>query len=73
MPEDVSNQDFDLADVECIYEDLPGWDGDLSQIRDFGDLPKTAQDYVRTIEDAVKIPITIMGVGPKRSEVIFRG
>lgn len=63
----------DLADVECIYEDMPGWDGDLSQIRDFDDLPKTAQDYVRTIEDTVKIPITIMGVGPKRSEVIFRG
>ncbi len=63
----------DLADAECIYENMPGWDGDLSQIRDFGDLPKTAQDYVRTVEEIVNIPITIVGVGPKRSEVIFRG
>ena len=35
-----------LADLEPVYEELPGWDEDITQVRDFADLPATAQDYV---------------------------
>jgi len=63
----------ELADVECVYQDMPGWEGDLSQVRNFDDLPAAARDYIRAIEEIVNIPITIVGVGPKRTEVIFRG
>ena len=61
-----------LARVECVYETAPGWDEDLSQITGFDDLPAQAQRYVSLVEDAVKLPITTIGVGPKRSQTIFR-
>ena len=61
-----------LAKVECVYETLPGWDDDLSQITSFDDLPARAQRYVRLVADTIKLPITTIGVGPKRSQTIFR-
>ena len=63
----------ELASAECVYETVGGWHEDLSEVRKFEDLPKNTQDYVKLIESIVKIPISIMGVGPKRSQVIFRG
>ena len=61
-----------LAKVECVYETLPGWDDDLTDISNFNDLPAKAQQYVKIIEDIIKLPITTVGVGPKRSQTIFR-
>ncbi len=63
----------ELAAAECVYETLPGWEDDLSHIRNFNDLPEAARAYVLAVEKLVRVPITILGVGPKRSEVIFRG
>ena len=63
----------ELASAECVYETVGGWHEDLSEIRKFEDLPRNTQDYVKLIEGIVKVPISIMGVGPKRSQVIFRG
>ncbi len=61
-----------LSKLKCIYETVPGWDEDLTQIRDFYDLPDKARDYIMLIEEMVKKPVTIIGVGPKRSQTIFR-
>jgi len=68
FPADVAK----LAKVKCIYQTTPGWDEDLSQITDYNDLPSTVKDYIAIVEDIVKIPVSILGVGPKRSQVIFR-
>jgi len=68
FPTDVAK----LAKVKCIYQTTGGWDEDLSKITNFGDLPSTVKDYLATVEDIVKIPVKILGVGPKRSQVIFR-
>ena len=68
FPADVAK----LAKVKCIYQTTPGWDEDLSKITNFGDLPSTVKDYLAMVEDIVKIPVKILGVGPKRSQVIFR-
>jgi adenylosuccinate synthase len=61
-----------LSKVECVYETLPGWDDDLSRVREFHDLPENARHYVCRIEELIKRPITMIGVGPKRSETILR-
>jgi len=61
-----------LSNLKCIYETVPGWDEDISQVRDFYDLPDNARDYIVLIEEMVKKPVTIIGVGPKRSQTIFR-
>ncbi len=66
-----SNADS-LGKVECVYETLSGWDDDLSDISDFNDLPADAKQYVMRTEDIINLPITTVGVGPKRSQTIFR-
>jgi len=55
-----------------IYETLPGWEEDISEVNDFHDLPLNAQNYICRVEETIKKPIAIIGVGPERSEIIFR-
>ncbi len=61
-----------LQSVQCVYETVPGWSEDLSAIRRFEELPETARNYVRMIESFVGVPITLLGVGPQRDQVIYR-
>ena len=48
------------------------WDQDLSNVKECHDLPLNAQNYVILIEELTKKPVTIIGVGPKRKQTIFR-
>jgi adenylosuccinate synthase len=61
-----------LSQVQCVYETLPGWNEDLSEAEDFGHLPRNARQYVTTVEELLKRPLTIIGVGPKRTQTIVR-
>lgn len=55
-----------------IYEELPSWDEDIQDIRNFDDLPTNAQGYIKFIQDRTGVPITMIGVGPRRNQVIIR-
>jgi len=61
-----------LNEVECEYETLEGFDGDLRAIREFDRLPKAAQKYVQRLEDILATPITMVGVGPGRDQTLKR-
>lgn len=61
-----------LAKVKCVYETAAGWDEEITDVKNFNDLPENAQNYIALIEQIIKKPITIIGVGPKRSQTIFR-
>ena len=61
-----------LALAKPVYETVPGWGEDLTEVNDFQDLTVNAQNYVRRIEELIGKPITVIGVGPKRSQTIFR-
>ncbi|MDD5327882.1 MAG: adenylosuccinate synthase [Phycisphaerae bacterium] len=61
-----------LSKATPIYETVPGWDKDITEVNDFYDLPANAQNFICLIEEMVKIPVTIIGVGPKRTQTIFR-
>lgn len=61
-----------LSLAQPVYETMPGWSEDLTEVNDFQDLPVDAQNYVRRIEELISKPITVIGVGPKRSQTIFR-
>lgn len=63
---------YKLDQSEPIYEYLPNWEEDITQIRDFEKLPVNAQNYVNYIEYQTGIPITMIGVGPQRDQVIIR-
>ncbi|MCK6582084.1 MAG: adenylosuccinate synthase [Anaerolineales bacterium] len=63
---------YGLDKVECIYESFPGWDEEISKTKSFEALPVDAQKYVKMIEDAARVPVKWIGVGPKREETIRR-
>ncbi len=60
-----------LSKCKPVYMELGGWKENISKIRKFTLLPKAAQNYIRTIEKITNVPITFIGVGPKREEVIY--
>ena len=63
---------FDLAEVEPVCREFAGFDGDLTGVRDYADLPVAAREYVEAIEAEVGIPVKTISVGPGRDQVILR-
>ncbi len=51
--------------------DLPGWQEDISGVREIGDLPPAAREYLDFIEQSLGIPVVMVGVGPGRDEIIW--
>jgi len=58
--------------VKPIYETHSGWEAGLEDVREFAQLPTEAQAYVVRIEELVKVPISIISVGPARDQAIIR-
>ena len=61
----------DLSEFEPIYEELPGWQADISHARVLRDLPEAAHHYVRRIVDACGLPIHHISVGPERDQAVI--
>jgi adenylosuccinate synthase len=61
-----------LTRAKCVYQTVPGWMEEIRDVKKFEDLPKTAQDYVKTVEQIVGVPIKMIGIGPKRSDILYR-
>ena len=55
-----------------IYETLPGWNGDLTGVTDEAGIPQELRAYIAYIEKALGVPITIVSVGPDRTQTILR-
>ncbi|MDA0351399.1 MAG: adenylosuccinate synthase [Chloroflexi bacterium] len=60
----------DANRVKPIYEELPGWMQDVSGVRNLGDLPTEARQYVRRIEQLLDAPVDMISVGPERHQAI---
>lgn len=58
------------ATATPIYDEVPGWDDDISQITDFSQLPQNAKNYVKYISNLTGVPISMISVGSKRSQTI---
>jgi len=61
-----------LAEVEPIYETLPGWKQELGQVRRWDDLPNEARQYVKRLETLAGAPIKMVSVGPERTQTLVR-
>ncbi len=57
--------------LKPVYEEVDGWDEDISTVREFGDLPQEARDYIRRIEDITGVEPVIVSVGPDREETLL--
>jgi adenylosuccinate synthase len=61
----------DLARCEPIYEELPGWQTDIGDIRRFEDLPIEARTYVERLEELLNCPVSVISVGERREQTII--
>ncbi|MFT6138534.1 MAG: adenylosuccinate synthase [Salibacteraceae bacterium] len=60
------------GELEPVYESIPGWNEDLTGLQSADELPETLNNYVDYLEKALETPITIVSVGPDRSQTIIR-
>jgi len=58
----------ELANCKPIYETMPGWQEDITDVRTFEELPITAQNYLRKVEELTKVELSIFSVGPDRMQ-----
>ncbi len=61
----------DFHHATPVYEELDGWSEDITGCRSFDDLPKNAQNYVRAVEAMSGAPISAVGVGPERTQMVI--
>lgn len=59
-----------LDKVTPIYETLPGWKTDITEVRNYDDLPAETKNYLGFISEKSGFEISIISVGPKRSQTI---
>lgn len=64
--------DIDRADLKPVYTELPGWQTDMTGVRSEDEFPEAFNDYIRFLERELATPITIVSVGPDRSQTIIR-
>ncbi len=60
-----------LKKVDPVYETWPGWTEDITGVRAFNELPQTAQAYLNRIAELIHCPLSIISVGPERSQTIL--
>jgi len=53
-----------------VYEFFDGWWEDLSDAREFGELPRNAQRYVRALGEMIGAPVAAVGTGPRRDQTL---
>ena len=61
----------DLRECKPVYETLPGWNVDVSNVRKLVDFPMNARRYIDRISELISVPIGVLSVGPDREQTIF--
>ncbi len=67
---DLPYHQSDLHDAVPVYEELAGWRSDLSHAHEPSHLPPEARAFVELIEDQIRVPIHLIGVGPGRDQFV---
>jgi adenylosuccinate synthase len=60
----------ELARCQPVYEEMPGWTGDISSARKIDDLPADARNYLQRLGELAGVPIALVGVGPGRNQTL---
>ncbi len=63
---------FDINDVEVtpVYEEVKGWNTDLTKLTNFAGAPQELKDYVTYLERNLEVPVTVVSVGPDRTQTL---
>ncbi len=71
ITKDLPVDPIELEKAKPIYEELDGWMSDISGMKKFGDLPDNAKKYFKKVEELIGVPMSILSLGPKRSQTII--
>jgi adenylosuccinate synthase len=61
-----------IEQIKPVFESMPGWESDLSNVRAFEDLPAECRNYLQRIEELTETEIVLISVGPAREQTILR-
>lgn len=67
MPYDIVSKE-----VKPVYTALKGWKKDLTKLASINDVPQELTAYIEYLEQELNVPITIVSVGPDRTQTIYR-
>ncbi len=72
--EEIDYLPFDVLgdDLNPVYEDLPGWSEDLTGMNSIDEIPDSLNAYIEFLEQHLETPITIVSVGPDRTQTLMR-
>ena len=68
----VTEMPYDTEGYEAVYEELPGWQTPLTDIREEKDFPPAFSAYIAYLEKQLAVRISIVSVGPDREATIIR-
>ena len=68
--DDMPTDQAAFSAAKPIYETMPGWTEDISQVHEFDELPAACQAYVKRLEDLSNCRISVIGTGPQRDHII---
>ena len=60
-----------LEHAEPIYEEMPGWDKDLTNVTSFKELPEAAKNYIGRLQEILDAKVSILSIGPRRDQTII--
>ena len=60
-----------MAKLKPVYEELEGWQEEITDVRNIDDLPAKARDYVKRIEEITETPTFVLSVGPGREQTML--
>jgi adenylosuccinate synthase len=64
--------DINVDNLEPVYTELPGWKDDLTGLNNWNEMPEALNNYVSFLESHLHVPITIVSVGPDRTQTLMR-
>ncbi len=62
--------DVDGINLTPVYEEIEGWNCDLTQLTSYDDAPQALKNYVSYLERNLEVPITVVSVGPDRTQTL---
>lgn len=70
VEQDYMPYDIDGVTIEPVYEDIPGWNKDLTGLTSYAEAPEALKDYVKYLEQHLQVPVTTVSVGPDRKQTL---
>ena len=70
MLREFPNDSYTLGQCKPVYEEIDGWNTDISSITSYEELPEKTRAYLNKLEEICKCPVVLASVGPRRDQTI---